>query len=159
MASIVGRVDIALALVPSSLSIIVVSPTRRHSPSSCPFAPSIAVVPRSPSPLSRHRAVHCHPLPLRSRFITIALVPSLAVHHCQGAVVPDFFKWPRQQFLVVPCCHCPSLGSTRALACSPPRAFPGDACPTSMEAMRMMVEPPPPTDQCRPLWPLLSWPK
>jgi hypothetical protein len=45
-ASIVGRVNIAVALVPSSLSIVVVSPTRRPLPLSCP------------------RSVHCRRAPL-----------------------------------------------------------------------------------------------
>lgn len=80
------------------------------------LAPSIAVAPRCPSPLSRHRAVHRRPLPLRSRFIAVALVPSLAVHHRQGAVVPDYFEWPRQQSLVVPRRRRPSSGGARALA-------------------------------------------
>ena len=95
------------------------------------LAPSIAVAPRCPSPLSRHRAVHRRPLPLRSRFIAVALVPSLAVHHRQGAVVQDYFEWPRQQYLVVPRHRRPSSGGARALAVArrwarttPPRRVP-----------------------------------
>ena len=95
------------------------------------LAPSIAVAPRCPSPLSRHRAVHRRPLPLRSRFIAVALVPSLAVHHRQGAVVQDYIEWPRQQYLVVPRHRRPSSGGARALAVArrwartpPPRRVP-----------------------------------
>lgn len=98
------------------------------------LAPSIAVAPRCPSPLSRHRAVHRRPLPLRSRFIAVALVPSLAVHHRQGAVVQDYFEWPRQQYLVVPRHRRPSSGGARALAVArrwartpPPAASPAGA--------------------------------
>ncbi len=80
------------------------------------LAPSIAIAPHCPSLLSPHHAAHCHPLPLRSRFIAVALVPSLAIHHRQEAIVPDYSEWPRQQSLVVSRCRHPSSGGARALA-------------------------------------------
>ncbi len=166
VASIVGHVNIAVALAPSLSSII--------SCRQCPvlrrrvvLAPSIAVAPRCPSPLSRHRTVHRRSLPLRSRFIAFALVPSLAAHHRQGVVVPDYFEWPRQQYLVVPRHRHPSSGGARALAVArrwartphppprPPRALPGGARSTSMEVTRTTAEPPPPPDRRRPPPPLL----
>ncbi len=57
------------------------------------LALSITIMPNCSSPLSCHCAVHCCPLPLHSRFIAVVLVPSLAVHHRQGVVVPDYFEW------------------------------------------------------------------
>ncbi len=86
MASIVGRVNIAVALVPSLLSVVVVSPTRRPSPLSCPCsvhrhrAPlSITVESSSrrpppsplhlcrPSPSNTVKELSCRPLPLSCR--------------------------------------------------------------------------------------------
>jgi hypothetical protein len=49
--------------------------------------PSIVIAPRHPSPLSRHRSVLRRPSSLQSQYISVALVPSLAVHCCRGAVV------------------------------------------------------------------------
>ena len=48
--------------------------------------PSIVIASRRPSPSSHHRAVLRRPPPLQSQSISVALVPSLAVHRRRGAV-------------------------------------------------------------------------
>ena len=123
------------------------------------LAMSIAVAPRCPSLLSCHCAAHRRSLPLRSRFITVAFVPSLADHHRRGAVVPDYSKWPQQQSLIVPRCRRyrrETMGLCPPLPPCPPRAFPGGARSTYMEAMRTTAEPPQPTGRRCPASPSLS---
>ena len=110
VASIGSRVDIAVMRVPSLLSIVVVLPTRRPSPLICP-CPSIAVAPRCPSPLSRHRAVHRHrrcacavphrPSPLRScdavPCCQVTVVPSIAVTPCRPSPPSPSLSLSRRQ--------------------------------------------------------------
>ena len=97
MASIVGRVDIAIAIAPSSSPIVVMSPTNHPSPSSCPCAIhrrcaplSITVEPSSPSSSTccRHAFHRCcccccccrHAFHRRCRCCRhVAIAPSIAI--------------------------------------------------------------------------------
>ena len=83
MASIVGRVDIAIALVPSLSSIVVVLPTRRPSPLSCPCSIHCCHTPLSITVESSVR--HPLPLPLRSR----CPLPSITVEQVSCGPLPS----------------------------------------------------------------------
>ena len=81
MASLVGRVNIAVALVPSSSSIVVVSPTRRPSLLSYPRSVHRR---RAPLSITIESSSRCpSPSPLRSR-----RRPSPSKHR-RGAVMPS----------------------------------------------------------------------
>ena len=89
VASIVSRVNIAIALAPSSLSIAAVSPTRHPLPSSCPCAvhcrcAPLSITVESSLPLSlshRHHAFHhSHHHTLNRRHChRVAVAPLIAV--------------------------------------------------------------------------------
>ena len=93
-----GRVNIAIALAPSSSSIVVESSSRRPSPSSCRRAvhrrcatPSITVnsPSRRPSPsIAAHRRCALSPSPPRSRR-PLSSRSHRAVPHRRGAVAPS----------------------------------------------------------------------
>ena len=166
VASIVGRVDIAVALAPSSSSIVVVSPTRRPSPSSCPRAvhrrraplsftvelsscrslPSIAVA------LEVHRrcarAVPRRPSPSRSRRARLFRMAPAAVPRCPSSPSSLIGRRSRPR-------RRETMGPNPPPPPRPPRALPGGARSTSMEATRTTAEPPPPPDRRRPPSPSL----
>ena len=81
MASIVGRIDIAVALVPSLLSIVIVLPTRRPLLLSCPRSTHRRRAPLSNTVESSHRPSS---LPLRSR----SLLPSITVKELSCRPLP-----------------------------------------------------------------------
>ena len=62
-------------------------------------APSLAVVPRPPSPSIRHRAVHRCPSPLCSRSTAAALAPSLAVEEPLHRPLPSRSRCSRRPLL------------------------------------------------------------
>jgi hypothetical protein len=156
VASIVGHIDIAVALAPSSSSIVVVSPTCRPLPTSCPcavhcrHAPLYFTVESSlhcPSPsisvaLEVHRHCACavphHPSP-RSRRARLFRMAPAAVPCCPS--LPSSLIGRRLRP-----CHHETMGPRPPLPPCPPRAFPGGARSTFMEAMRTTAEPPPPLD-------------
>ena len=122
VASIVGRVNIAVALVPSSSSIVVVSPTRRPSLLSYPRSVHRR---RAPLSITIESSSRCpSPSPLRSRR------PSPSKHR-RGAVMPSFAVESTSRRLspsrhVVHChrrhrCHRRAVHRRRAFHCR--RAF------------------------------------
>ena len=76
VASIVGRIDIAVALASSLSSIVVVSPTRHPSPSSFPRT------------VHRHCALLSITVELSSRHPLLSIAIALKVHHRCAHVVP-----------------------------------------------------------------------
>ena len=155
MASIVGRVDIAIAPAPYSSSIVVVLPTRHPLQSSCPCAvycrhaplsftvesslrcllPSIAIA------LEVHRrcarVIPCRPSLLRSRCARLFQMAPAAVPCCPS-LPSSLIRWRLRPF------HCEMMGPLPPLPPCPPQAFPGGAGSTSMEVARTTAEPPPP---------------
>ena len=167
VASIVGRVDIAAMLVPSLLSIVLVSPTRRPLLSSCPCAVHRRCAPlsftvesslRRPLPsiaialeVHRHcaRAVPRRPSPSRSRRARFFRMAPAAVPRCPSSLSSLIGRrWrPRRR---------ETMGPHPLPPPRPPRALPGGALSTSMEATRTMAGPPLTPDGRRPPLPLLS---